>query len=262
MENKIPSIYPMKLPKKYAYEKNNKINNTSLKKETKFNLEYYKEPIFFNKSNIDFQLNSLNIMYRPNQKVKSQTIQSENNSRHYISNNITNLDTETTNSEILPKLTKSEIFEKKKKKEEDLAYYKNIFKVKALWKRKIKPLSNVLNIRYAENEEIYEELAKKENEQLRLEGKPTKKLYNSHYINEHINEIKNQLKFMKCVEDFMYPGFVIAKIKAIDNMIKNNEKEKIHKKGIIKPLHDRILESKKRQNLRKLLLTECIDIIQ
>ena len=116
MENKIPSIYPMKLPKKYAYEKNNKINNTSLKKETKFNLEYYKEPIFFNKSNIDFQLNSLNIMYRPNQKVKSQTIQSENNSRHYISNNITNLDTETTNSEILPKLTKSEIFEKKKKK--------------------------------------------------------------------------------------------------------------------------------------------------
>jgi hypothetical protein len=258
MENKIPSIYPMKLPKKYAYE--NKRNKIALKKETKFNTDYFKEPIFFNKSNIDFQLNTLNIMFRP--KDKSQTIQSENNSRHYINNNITNLDTETTNTEILPKLTKSEIIEKQKKKEEELAYYKNIFKVKALWKRKIKPLSNVLNIRYAENEEIYEELAKKENEQLRLEGKPTKKLYNSHYINEHINEIKNQLKFMKCVEDFMYPGFVIAKIKAIDNMIKNSEKEKSQKKGINNPLHDRILESKKRQNLRKLLLTECIDIIQ
>ena len=261
MENKIPPIYPMKLPKKYAYE-NNRRNKTTLKKETQFNTEYFKEPIFFNKSNIDFQLNTLNIMYRP-YKVKSQTIQSENNSSHQISNNnMTNLDTETTNTEILPKLTKSEIIEKQKKKEEELAYYKNIFKVKALWKRKIKPLSNVLNIRYAENEEIYEELAKKENELLRLEGKPTKKLYNSHYLKDNMNEIKNKIKFMKCVEDFIYPGFVIAKIKAIDHMIKNNEKEKIHKKGIINPLHDRILQTKNRQNLRKLLLTECIDIIQ
>lgn len=258
MENKIPSIYPMKLPKKYAYE--NKRNKIALKKETKFNTDYFKEPIFFNKSNIDFQLNTLNIMFRP--KDKSQTIQSENNSRHYINNNITNLDTETTNTEILPKLTKSEIIEKQKKKEEELAYYKNIFKVKALWKRKIKPLSNVLNIRYAENEEIYEELAKKENELLRLEGKPTKKLYNSHYLKDNMNEIKNKIKFMKCVEDFIYPGFVIAKIKAIDNMIKNNENAKNNKKGIINPLHDRILQTKNRQNLRKLLLTECIDIIQ
>ena len=258
MENKIPSIYPMKLTKKYAYE--NKRNKIALKKETKFNTDYFKEPIFFNKSNIDFQLNTLNIMFRP--KDKSQTIQSENNSRHYINNNITNLDTETTNTEILPKLTKSEIIEKQKKKEEELAYYKNIFKVKALWKRKIKPLSNVLNIRYAENEEIYEELAKKENELLRLEGKPTKKLYNSHYLKDNMNEIKNKIKFMKCVEDFIYPGFVIAKIKAIDNMIKNNENAKNNKKGIINPLHDRILQTKNRQNLRKLLLTECIDIIQ
>ena len=258
MENKIPSIYPMKLPKKYAYE--NKRNKIALKKETKFNTVYFKEPIFFNKSNIDFQLNTLNIMFRP--KDKSQTIQSENNSRHYINNNITNLDTETTNTETLPKLTKSEIIEKQKKKEEELAYYKNIFKVKALWKRKIKPLSNVLNIRYAENEEIYEELAKKENELLRLEGKPTKKLYNSHYLKDNMNEIKNKIKFMKCVEDFIYPGFVIAKIKAIDNMIKNNENAKNNKKGIINPLHDRILQTKNRQNLRKLLLTECIDIIQ
>jgi hypothetical protein len=258
MENKIPSIYPMKLPKKYAYE--NKRNKIALKKETKFNTDYFKEPIFFNKSNIDFQLNTLNIMFRP--KDKSQTIQSENNSRHYINNNITNLDTETTNTETLPKLTKSEIIEKQKKKEEELAYYKNIFKVKALWKRKIKPLSNVLNIRYAENEEIYEELAKKENELLRLEGKPTKKLYNSHYLKDNMNEIKNKIKFMKCVEDFIYPGFVIAKIKAIDNMIKNNENAKNNKKGIINPLHDRILQTKNRQNLRKLLLTECIDIIQ
>ena len=248
----------MKLPKKYAYE--NKRNKIALKKETKFNTDYFKEPIFFNKSNIDFQLNTLNIMFRP--KDKSQTIQSENNSRHYINNNITNLDTETTNTEILPKLTKSEIIEKQKKKEEELAYYKNIFKVKALWKRKIKPLSNVLNIRYAENEEIYEELAKKENELLRLEGKPTKKLYNSHYLKDNMNEIKNKIKFMKCVEDFIYPGFVIAKIKAIDNMIKNNENAKNNKKGIINPLHDRILQTKNRQNLRKLLLTECIDIIQ
>ena len=258
MENKIPSIYPMKLPKKYAYE--NKRNKIALKKETKFNTDYFKEPIFFNKSNIDFQLNTLNIMFRP--KDKSQTIQSENNSRHYINNNITNLDTETTNTETLPKLTKSEIIEKQKKKEEELAYYKNIFKVKALWKRKIKPLSNVLNIRYAENEEIYEELAKKENELLRLEGKPTKKLYNSHYLKDNMNEIKNKIKFMKCVEDFIYPGFVIAKIKAIDNMIKNNENAKNNKKGIINPLHDRILQTKNRQNLRKLLLTECIEIIQ
>ncbi len=112
MENKIPSIYPMKLPKKYAYE--NKRNKIALKKETKFNTDYFKEPIFFNKSNIDFQLNTLNIMFRP--KDKSQTIQSENNSRHYINNNITNLDTETTNTETLPKLTKSEIIEKQKKK--------------------------------------------------------------------------------------------------------------------------------------------------
>jgi len=87
-------------------------------------------------------------------------------------------------------------------------------------------------------------------------------LYNSHYLKDNMNEIKNKIKFMKCVEDFIYPGFVIAKIKAIDNMIKNNENAKNNKKGIINPLHDRILQTKNRQNLRKLLLTECIDIIQ
>jgi hypothetical protein len=242
---------------------NSKRNKPKIGNEISISTDYYKEPWFFNKENLDFQLNTMNSMFRTKEMIlkKEKEKEKKNKNKKTPENQTSILTTESSLPEI-KKLTQKELLEKKKKKKEDLSFYKNIFKVKALFKRRTKPINNVLNIRYAENEKIYEEMIKKENEALRLKNKPIKKLTKSHYLDDQIDEIKNKIKFMKCVEDFIYPGFVIAKIKAIDNMIKNNENAKNNKKGIINPLHDRILQTKNRQNLRKLLLTECIDIIQ
>ena len=48
----------------------------------------------------------------------------------------------------LKQLSESKVLLKKKK--EELSYYKNIFKEKAIFRRRSNPLNNVLNIRYTE----------------------------------------------------------------------------------------------------------------
>ena len=127
-----------------------------------------------------------------------------------------------------------------------------------MFKRRTKPINNVLNIRYAENEKIYEEMIKKENEALRLKNKPIKKLTKSHYLDDQIDEIKNKIKFMKCVEDFSMPGFINPKMKMMEKAI--NENERKMKKFVINPLDERILKCRNRQNVRKIFLSECFNV--
>ena len=48
-----------------------------------------------------------------------------------------------------------------KEKRDNLLLYQNIFKTKSLWKNKKKLINNLLNLRLAENENHYNEIAKK-----------------------------------------------------------------------------------------------------
>ena len=240
---------------------NSKRNKPKIGNEVSISTDYYKEPWFFNKENLDFQLNTMNSMFRTKEMIlkKEKELEKKNKKKKTPENQTSILTTESSLPEI-KKLTQKELLEKKIKKKEDLSFYKNIFKVKALFKRRTKPINNVLNIRYAENETIYEEMIKKEKEALRLKNKPIKKLTKSHYLDDQIDEIKNKIKFMKCVEDFSMPGFIIAKIKMMDKAINENENERKMKKFVINPLDERILKCRNRQNVRKIFLSECFNI--
>ena len=54
---------------------------------------------------------------------------------------------------------------------------------------------------------------KKENEQVLQKGKPLKKLTKSAYLENQLKEISTKARFMKCVEDYVLPNLLIAKIK-------------------------------------------------
>ena len=247
----------MKIKKSNSIFKLRNINSSLYKKQKSIRsvlnrniftrYQYYKDPSFFNNTNIDNQLNSMNSILH-NEKLKSQStkelLSTENSRRENYPNIkiITNLK------------------ELKKKKKEDLLFYKKIFKAKHIWKSQPKKINNLLNIRYAETERIYEKEANKENEILKSQGKSPKKFLNYPYINEQLNEIKSKIKFVKCIEDYAYPGIIISKIKSIENMIRNGEKKKRTK--FIKPFEKKILLCKIKENEKRIYLCEAINITQ
>ena len=150
-----PSIFLIRTPKITQYQQFNKkirrnpTNNNLMKLDD----NYYKDPWFFNNTNLNFQLNRMNIMYK-NEKE---------NSNNSLSNELFIQTDFTMKEKSIPNL-KQESFNKEKR--DNLLLYQNIFKTKSLWKNKKKSINNLLNLRLAENEKHYNEIAKKENEKL------------------------------------------------------------------------------------------------
>ena len=207
-----PSILSIKLPKESLFHKKSKsISKTSILNNI---INYYKDPWFYNDTNLDFQINSMNSMFRNENKSEN-----EFSNEHF-------LQTEISNRKNTIKNLKIESYNKKK---DDDLYFQKVFKLKNLLKIKKKPLNNLLNLRYAENDKQYIEIAKKENLNLILKGKPSKKLTNSKFLEDHLEDIKSKANFIRCVEDFVLPSIVIAKIKAVDYEMK----KKILKKKMI-----------------------------
>ena len=226
-----------------------KSNRLVLKRNFLVPYQNYNDPSFFNNTNIDNQLNIMNSMFT-NEKLKSQStkelLSTENSRRENYPN-----------TKIYNNL--KELKELKKKKKEDLIFYKKIFKSKHIWKSQPKKINNLLNMRYAETERVYEKEANKENERLKSQGKKPKQFLNYPYINEHLNEIKSKIKFIKCIEDYTYPGIIISKIKSVEKMNKSEEK---NRKKFIKPFEKRLLLCKLKENKKRLYLCEAINITQ
>ena len=237
-----PSILSIKLPKESLFHKKSK----SISKNSVLNniINYYKDPWFYNDTNLDFQINSMNSMFRNENKIENEL-----SNEHF-------LQTEISNRENTIKNLKIESYNKKK--DDDLLYYQKVFKLKNLLKIKKKPLNNLLNLRYAENEKQYNEIAKKENLKLILKGKPIKKLTNSKFLEDHLEDIKSKANFIRCVEDFVLPSIVIAKIKAVDYEMqkKNDEKKNV----FMSPLSKRDIECLNKKKERKLFLSETLHI--
>ena len=224
-----------------------KSNRSVLNKISFIPNQSYKDPSFFNKSNIDNQINSMNSIFN-NVRLMSQSTKEL-------------LSTENIKRENYPN-TKiyNNLKELKKKKKEDLLFYKRIFKSKHIWKSQPKKINNLLNLRYAETERIYEKEANKENDLLKSQGKSPKKFLNYPYINEQLNDIKTKIKFVKCIEDYVYPGVIITKIKSVEKMLNNDEKKRRQK--FIKPYDKRLLLCKIKENQTRLYLCEAINITQ
>ena len=224
-----------------------KSNRSVLNRNIFTRYQYYKDPSFFNNTNIDNQLNSMNSILH-NEKFKSHSTKEL-------------LSTENSRRENYPNINIiTNLKELKKKKKEDLLFYKKIFKAKHIWKSQPKKINNLLNLRYAETERIYEKEANKENEILKSQGKSPKKFLNYPYINEQLNDIKTKIKFVKCIEDYVYPGVIITKIKSVEKMLNNDEKKRRQK--FIKPYDKRLLLCKIKENQTRLYLCEAINITQ
>ena len=236
-----PSILSIKLPTESLYHKKSK----SISKNSVLNniINYYKDPWFYNDTNLDFQINSMNSMFRNENKSEN-----EFSNEHF-------LQTEISNRKNTIKNLKIESYNKKK---DDDLYFQKVFKLKNLLKIKKKPLNNLLNLRYAENDKQYIEIAKKENLNLILKGKPSKKLTNSKFLEDHLEDIKSKANFIRCVEDFVLPSIVIAKIKAVDYEMqkKNDEKKNV----FMSPLSKRDIECLNKKKERKLFLSETLHI--
>ena len=243
MKNTIRTFSNLNQMKKITIQ-NLKKNLDHKKKFEKLQL-YYKDPSFFNDINIENQKKSLKTIFKRDLDLQTETIYSDN----FFSNNVTNFPTITTE--------KSMILRKKSdNKKEDLKYYERIFKRKGLWKKKVKSIDNLLNIRYADNEKQYLTLAEKENKNRMKKGLSTKQFYLSNFTQNQINFIKFNVEFIKSIEDFVLPIFVNEKTRCLSKRLKKNNKEKI----FISPSHQRLLKNKQHQSERNFFLTKTICI--
>ena len=240
-----PSIFLIRTPKITQYQQfNKKIRKIPKNNLMKLDDNYYKDPWFFNNTNLNFQVNRMNIMYKKEKE----------NSNNSLSNEFF-LQTDVTMKEkSIPNL-KHESFNKEKR--DNLLLYQNIFKTKCLWKNKKASINNLLNLRLAENEEHYNEIAKKENEKLMQKGKPFKKLTKSLYLDKQLKEISTKARFMKCVEDYVLPNLLIAKIK-IEKDVKQKNNNNINR--YFSPIQERNNETIKKQNQRKIFLSKSLNI--
>lgn len=148
-----------------------------------------------------------------------------------------------------------------RKYESDDFYYKTVFKMKPLFRRRFHCVDNKLNMRYAENEKQYEQMLKKENKLLVSQGKRPIIKSSPKYIREKIGDIKDRIRFMKGVVDFSYPSFVLTKIKAIDKLMKLQEEAK--------KLNTKLLPVEAKNQTMKLIdsqrfnyLNQCINVVK
>ena len=236
-----PPIQSIKFPIYSIYHKNiikpNKSSDLYL-------TNYYKDPCFYNSKNLNFQLNLMK-MFSEEEKENNFSKDSNNLPSLFNNQSLTDLD--------------KRLLEQRKKYEADMEYYKKVFKVKGLFKRKGKTIDNKLNLVYAENEEQYNLKIEKQNEKRLLKGLPPKNLDKNKILNAQINNAKDKIKYMKAISDWAFPGIVVAKIKLVDKKIEESNAKK-KENNMLSPVQIRNIEQSQRENKRRLFLSECIKI--
>ena len=236
-----PPIQSIKFPIYSIYHKNiikpNKSSDLYL-------TNYYKDPCFYNSKNLNFQLNLMK-MFSEEEKENNFSKDSNNLPSLFNNQSLTDLD--------------KRLLEQRKKYEAEMEYYKKVFKVKGLFKRKGKTIDNKLNLVYAENEEQYNLKIEKQNEKRLLKGLPPKNLDKNKILNAQINNAKEKIKYMKAISDWAFPGIVVAKIKLVDKKIEESNAKK-KENNMFSPVQIRNIEQSQRENKRRLFLSECIKI--
>lgn len=247
--NNNDSISPKQFKNKKAYYPNTfrktytipKFSQQKNKNKCYNSATYYKDPFFLNETNLKIQL-----------QILREINKDDFNFGDYSS--------ETNRENFKIPLINHENFKlcKTIKNESDDYFFRRVFKMKPLFRKKKPIVDNKFNMRYAENEEQYLQIIEKEKKILKAQGKPIKKKNVSELINLQVNDIKEKIRFMKGVTDFTYPGYLLAKIKAIDKILKQDNLNKIRE--FYSPATMRDKEIRKRNNDRKKFLYQCIDI--
>ena len=235
-----------------------------------YQFETIKSPIQSDKNLISEYSTSLN--YLSNEKSNSNYSLFNNNFSNF--NTISNVNSISNNYNIIyhkksnsnkfntinniSRITLTPVINRKKLSQEDLKYYKNVFKEKPIFKSKPKLINNTLNLLYSENEKIFEEKIDMENLKMISENKQIK--FSKRYKNTEnlLKTLKDKIKFIKAVTDYSYPGIIIHKIKSLRKELEN-QKEKREKK-YFSPVNKRIKEFNLKEKVRKNVLSNCISI--
>ena len=213
-----------------------KLNDIELNSKKIRNKFYYKNPQFFNNSNIQKQINILLTSVsnkKVNDKLPKLTFDENNKSqdmkKEYLNttNNKKEIDDEFPKLKI-PGMNKSKNINDKtnKKLNKSVDYtYKSIFPNYSLFKEKVEFIDNKYNLLYSQNESQFKFIMEKRK---KLKGIYTIIEEDSKKIKEQMNNIKTKVSFMKNVIDYSYPNFLLAKIKIWKkNLVQIKERERL-----------------------------------
>lgn len=201
-------------------------NNLYLKQISKL-----KKPILYNKNIIDddshhFRINHINFM--PSRNIMDQKLFSQ-----YLKNDNSNKNTEQTLPiylRYLYKIRGTNITSPFCIKARNESLYRSIY-YKYLnstfyEKRKV---NNILNIKYAENEEIFKKKMRQINTILQKKGKKGK---NSEFPNSEgkkLEKLNNQIQLMRRIFDYAFPEMVLSKVREERKKLENKGRNKIIK---------------------------------
>ena len=251
---------------------------------------YYKDPEFYNNTNIQNQLDFLVTNINNNQyntlkskslcsikklpklksyndidDIKSQKIKSRKSScdspsndsktnKKGLGNKFPNISTISSVNFSQKNLNKSNKFNIKTK--DDDFFYKNIFSKAPLFKIKSSIIDNKLNLVYCENESQYKRIMKRKKNLIKNKGTLLNIEEDSEKIKNQVNTIKTKIKFMKNIMDYSYPNFLLTKIKTWGKNLKsNNYDEKLT------PIEEKNLLIKRRNNIRTKYLSEDLKVL-
>ena len=127
--------------------------------------------------------------------------------------------------------------------------YKIIFKSQHNKDKGLKSIIlNKYNIKYAENEEQYNFIIKKEYQKEISEGKKIKSKNVAPFIKMKLDEAQEKVNFMKDIMDYSYPLFVLSKIKVKQKNLRELKKQRYKNKFDYLNEKERRLKEYKIQN--------------
>ena len=140
----------------------------------------------------------------------------------------------------------------------DVEYeYKCIFTEQPIFrKRRNQYLDNKLNLVYSENEEQYKAIMRRKSELMKNKDPTPKAGDDSEKIIQRVKDIKNKIKFMKCVMDYSYPDFILTKAQSMVKQFSNNG----FRKNMLTPIESRNMEFKKKIDMRTNYLKRSLNI--
>ena len=79
----------------------------------------------------------------------------------------------------------------------------------------------------------------------------------SEKIIEQVKDIKNKIRFMKCVLDYSYPNFILTKAKAMVKQLSNNSLSN----NMMTPIEHRNKEVRNKINMRTNYIKQSLNIV-
>ena len=255
-------------------------NNTNIKGRF-----YYKNPEFYNSTNIQNQIDFLvtNIKNKPNKtisfdlpsplpKIKKNDVptslksnikkrkSSLDSSKNVVNdqkleNIFPNISTTTSVNFNSKNLYNNSRGSEPKIKGDDY-FYRNIFTNASLFKKRPHYIDNKLNLIYSQNESQYRLIINRRNKEMKEKGNYFTIEEDSEKIKNKLNSVKTKIKFMKNIMDYSYPNLMINKVQTWGKSLQCHKYD-----DKLTPIEEKNLLIKKRNIIRTNYLNQNLKIL-